>query len=200
MPRLLGPTGAPHRAWRRRPAVALLGFVAFGLGLGALAGVVWEAVVDLPTYRVAADGGASTSERGLAAFVAGDAWYCLLGAVGGLLLGVLAWRRFSGLGWPVVLVGTVTATAAGLLCWAVGTRLGPGDFPTRLAAAPPDSLVPIALELRARASLLVWPFLAVLPILLASSLGADEEEPERIPPTPPTATTPTPTSSVTDAT
>lgn len=166
--------------------------MALGLGLGALAGVVWEAVVDLPVYRVAADGGASTSERGLATFVAGDAWYCLLGAVGGLLLGVLAWRRFSSLGWPVVLVGTVTATAAGLLCWAVGTRLGPGDFPTRLAAAPPDSLVPIALELRARASLLVWPFLAVLPILLASSLGADEEEPAPADPSAPAPAAPTP--------
>ena len=32
------------------------------------------------------------------------------------------------------------------------------------------------LELRARASLLVWPFLAMAPILLASSLGRDEEE------------------------
>lgn len=192
MPRLLSPGRAPRRPWRHRPAVALTGFVALGLGLGALAGVAWEAVVELPTYRVAADGGASTSERGLAAFVGGDAWYCLLGAVGGLLLGVLAWRWFSRLGWPVVLVGTVTATAAGLLCWAVGTRLGPGDFPTRLAAAPPDSLVPIALELRAGASLLVWPFLAVLPILLASSLGADEEEPE--PASPPPSTAPAPTS------
>jgi hypothetical protein len=176
------PVGGPPQPWPRRPALALAAFVALGLGLGAVAGVVWEAVVDLPTYRVAADGGASTSERGLAAFVAGDAWYCVLGAGGGLLLGLLAWRWFARLGWPVVLVGTLTATAAGVLCWAVGTRLGPGDFPTRLAAAAPDSLVPIALELRAKVSLLVWPFLAVLPILLASSLGTDEEEPERAAP------------------
>jgi hypothetical protein len=167
----------------RRPAVTLLAFVALGLGLGALAGVVWEAVVHLPTYRVAADGGASTSERGLAAYVGADAWYSLIGAVGGLALGVVAWRRLHRLGWPVVLVATLTATAAGLVCWAVGVRLGPGDFSSRLAAAPPDALVPIALELRARSALLVWPFLAVLPILLASSLGADEEEPAPATPT-----------------
>lgn len=177
MPRLLTPDRV--RAPLRRPAVTLLAYVVFGLGLGALAGVVWEAVVTLPTYRVGPDGGASTSERGLAAYVGGDAWYSLIGAVGGLLLGVLGWRRLHRLGWPVVLVATLTATAAGLVCWAVGVRLGPGDFSSRLAAAPPDALVPIALELRAKAALLVWPFLAVLPILLASSLGSDEEEPAR---------------------
>ena len=39
--------------------------------------------------------------------------------------------------------------------------------------------MPVALELRAPASLLVWPFLAVVPVLLGSSLGRDEEEPSR---------------------
>jgi len=155
------------------PVVA---FVALGTGLGALAGVVWHAVVDLPTYRVAGDGGASTSERGLAEFIAGDAWFCLIGAVVGLALGVVAWRRFRRVGWLVVPVAAVTATAAALLCWEVGTRLGPSDFSRRLAAARPGDLVPISLALRAKASLLVWPFLAVVPVLLGSSLGPDEEE------------------------
>lgn len=159
--------------------MALGCFVALGLGLGALAGLVWPAVVDLPAYTVGADGGASTSERGLAQVLGADAWFCLLGVPVGLALGVLAWRRFHRLGWPVVLVGTLAATAAALVCWLVGTRLGPGDFPERLAAAQPGDRVPIALALRAKASLLVWPFLAVLPILLSSSLGPDEDEPER---------------------
>ena len=48
----------------------------------------------------------------------------------------------------------------------------------RLAEAQPDDLVPVSLDLRAKVSLLVWPFLAVVPILLGSSLGADEEEAE----------------------
>jgi hypothetical protein len=159
-------------------AAALACFLSLGVGLGALCGVLWSAVVDLPTYRVSNDGGATTSERGLAAFVGSDAWFCVIGAVVGLGLGLLAWRRFRGLGWPVVLVATVTAFGAALVCWLVGTRLGPGDFDQRLAAAKPDDLVPIALALRARASLLVWPFLAAVPVLLGSSLGADEEESE----------------------
>jgi hypothetical protein len=157
-------------------AGALACFLALGLGLGALSGVLWAAVVDLPTYRVSNDGGATTSERGLAAFVGSDAWFCLIGAVLGLALGLLGWRRFRDLGWPVVLVVTGTALAAALVCWLVGTLLGPGDFDQRLAAARPDDLVPISLALRAKAALLVWPFLAAVPVLLGSSLGADEEE------------------------
>jgi hypothetical protein len=77
----------------------------------------------------------------------------------------------------VVLVVVVCAVASALMCWLVGYRLGPGDFSARLAAAHPGDLVPIPLTLRARASLLTWPFFAVIPVLLGSSLGRDEEEP-----------------------
>jgi hypothetical protein len=77
----------------------------------------------------------------------------------------------------VVLVVLVCAVASALTCWLVGYRLGPGDFSARLAAAQPGQLVPIPLTLRARASLLVWPFFAIIPVLLGSSIGRDEEEP-----------------------
>lgn len=136
-------------------------------------------LVDLPVYRVNDDGNASTSERGLSQFFAGDAWFAALGLVVGVVLGVLAWRSFRTLGWPIVLLVTLVAFAAGLVCWLVGYRLGPGEFNPRLTDAGPGDLVPIELTLRARASLLSWPFVAVVPVLLGSSLGHDGEEPER---------------------
>jgi hypothetical protein len=163
-----------------RQVVRVGAFVALGLGLGALAGVLWELVVDLPVYKIASDGGASTTERGLTEFFAGDAWFAAIGLPLGLGLGVLGWRRFPDLGWPLVLVVGLTALGAGLLCWMVGYRLGPGDFTPRLAAAQAGDVVPIELTLRARASLLAWPFFAVIPILLGSSLGHDDEEPKPI--------------------
>jgi len=153
------------------------GYLALGLGLGALAGLVWWEVVDLPAYRVSDDGGASISERGLTEFFGGDAWFCALGVVVGLLLGVLGWRRFRNLGWPTVPVVAIVALAAAAVCWFVGFRLGPGEFNPRLAAANPGDLVPLELTVRARASLLTWPFMAVIPVLLGSSLGPDDEEP-----------------------
>jgi hypothetical protein len=155
-------------------------FAALGLGLGALAGVAWWAVVREPAYRVNADGGASISERGLAEFVAGDAWFCAIGVLVGIALGLVAWRALSDLGWPLVLLVGAVAALGELVCWYVGHRLGPGNFVGRLAAAQPGDLVPIELTLRARASLLTWPFFAIIPVLLGSSLGRDEEEPRPV--------------------
>ena len=57
------------------------------LGLGALAGVVWWAVVEPPAYRVNADGGASITERGLTEFFGGDAFFCAIGLVVGIAVG-----------------------------------------------------------------------------------------------------------------
>jgi len=155
----------------------LLGFFAGSLALGAAAGVVWWLVVKPPAYELNSNGGATTTERGLTEFIAGDAWFCAIGLVAGLLIGLAAWRWLRSLGWSVVLVVLVCAVASALTCWLVGYRLGPGDFSARLAAAQPGQLVPLPLTLRARASLLVWPFFAIIPVLLGSSIGRDEEEP-----------------------
>lgn len=170
--------GGPRAA--RPPAVLstrVLSYLALALGLGALTGVLWWQLVDLPGYVVQADGGATTSERELASFVAADAWFTLLGAVVGAGLGWLAWIRLRHLGWPVVLVAAVAALAAGVVCWCVGSQLGPSAINPRLAAARPGDTVVIELTLRAKASLLAWPFAATVPVLLGSSLGADDEEP-----------------------
>jgi hypothetical protein len=160
-----------------RLAVRLVAFLGGSLALGAAAGVVWWLVVKPPAYELNSNGGATTSERGLSEFIAGDAWFCAIGLVVGLLIGLAAWRWLRTVGWSVVLVVLVCAVASALTCWLVGYRLCPGDFSARLAAAQPGQLVSIPLTLRARASLLTWPFFAIIPVLLGSSLGRDEEEP-----------------------
>ena len=167
------PDEAPARRWPDARRVAL--FVALGLGLGAVSGVAWWALTDLPTYRVVDTGGAVTSERGLAGYIAADAWFVVCGVVVGLVIGVLAWRWFGRSGWPVVVLVALLGAAAGLLCWTVGYRIEPGSFAMRLAAAPPGDLVRIDLTVRTRTALLVWPLLAVVPVLLGSSLGVDPE-------------------------
>ena len=110
-------------------------------------------------------------------FFAGDAWFCLIGVVVGLGIGVLGWRLFAAVGWPVALGVVVLGLLAGLVCWWVGYVLGPGPFVPRLAAADPGDQVPIELTVRAQASLVVWPLAAVTWVLLGSSLGRDKEQP-----------------------
>jgi hypothetical protein len=81
------PAATPTRpGWRL--AVRLLGFLAGSLALGAAAGVVWWLVVRPPAYELNSNGGATTTERGLAEFIAGDAWFCAIGLVAGLLIGL----------------------------------------------------------------------------------------------------------------
>lgn len=155
----------------------VIGFLVLACGVGAAAGVLWWLIVPLPAYQLDSQGRASVSERGLTQFFAGDAWFCLLGLVLGVVLGVFAYRLLRDLGWPLVLVAVIGGAAAGLLCWAVGYQLGPGEFTPRLAAADPGGSVPITLTVRSKAALLFWPLCAVAPVLLASSLGKDNEEP-----------------------
>ena len=56
-----------------------------------------------------------------------------------------------------------------------GYRIEPGSFAVRLAAARPGDVVPVDLTVRARSALAVWPLLAVVPVLLGSSLGREPE-------------------------
>ena len=176
---------SPARSLRsfRRVAARLAALAALGLVAGAVAGLLWWWLVDLPSYRVGEDGAATTSERDLAAVIGSDAWYGALGLAFGIGIGLLAWRWLGRLGWPVVVVALLVALAGGVVCWVAGSQLGPGPFDPRLAAARPGDLVPIPLTLHTRASLLSWPLGAVLPIMLAASLGPEqqpEQEPERM--------------------
>ena len=172
------PADVSARRSGARAAARIGAFVALGLGLGAAAGVLWGCVVDLPVYKIASDGAASTTERGLTEFFGGDAWFVCHRPAGrgrsrdprlatGFATWAGRWCSWSGL----------TASAPGCCAgwWATGSD--PGEFTPRLAAAQAGDLVPIELTLRARASLLAWPFFAVIPVLLGSSLGRDDEDP-----------------------
>jgi hypothetical protein len=165
---------------RGRTALRVVLYLLAASGVGAVTGVLWWRVVDLPVYVVGPDGGATTTERGLTEYVSGDAWFSLIGFVVGAALGFAAWRFFRHAGWRVVPLVIVASLIAALICWYVGWELGPGPFPPRLGLAPPGSAVPIELTVRARSAVLVWPFAAVLVILLGSSIGRDDEEPRPI--------------------
>lgn len=166
-----------------RAAGWLVGFLLLCVLIGLGAGFLWERLAVLPGYTVAQNGTATTTERGLAGFVSGDAWFSCVGFFVSIGLGIVAWKWFGRLGWPVVIVAIVGAVCSGLVCWWVGYRLGPGNFDARLAAAKPGDFVPIALTLRTPVTLMVWAFGAIIPVLLRSSLGRDDEEDE-LPPKP----------------
>ena len=157
------------------------GVLLLGLAVvvGALAGVFWSGVVDLPSYSIQNDGHAVISESELTQIVAADVWYAITGVLVGAGLGLVAWRWFKSLGWPVALIAILASLVAGVACWQLGELIGPRDFAARLAAAQPGDLVPMSLQLHSISALAIWAFAAVTPVLLISSLGRDEEDPPR---------------------
>lgn len=170
-----------RRPVRTRPVKQPVGLWFGLLGLitvlgGAACGVLWEFITPLTVWSVNPDGGAVTTERGLADYIAGDVTFSAIGLVVGLLIGSLVWRWFGGLGWPVVVIGLAAAAIMALACWQMGWWLGPGTFKPRLATAKPGDVLPIELTVRAHVAVLVWLFGAVTPIMVLSSLSRDPEE------------------------
>lgn len=166
---------------RRRPVRSPLGFWLSMLAIGAavvgvLAGVLWKFIVPLPTYQVNVDGYAATSERGLADFIAGDAWFVTIGLILGTICGLVCWWWFAGLGWRVLLLAVGASLLMALLCWQVGWLLGPGPFEPRLAAAQPGDVLAIELTVRGHAAVLAWPFAASLVVMLTAALTPDPED------------------------
>lgn len=170
------PVEVDSRLSPSRVAAWLLGFLLLCLAVGAVSGVFWVQAVDLPTYTVGQDGVATTTERGLAEMFGSDAWYCAIGFCVSIGLGVVAWRWFHRLGWPTVPVAVAGSVIAALVCWYVGSQLGPGPFVARMAAARPGDVVPVQLTLQTKVSIVVWAFAVVIPVLLRASLGRDEED------------------------
>ena len=163
------PADSPVAMW-----IAIL--AGMSLVIGGLSAVFWAMVVDLPSYRIRPDGSATITERGITEIVASDVWFVITGAIVGAGLGLVTWKWFRPLGWPTALLAVGSGLLAGIVCWQVGTLLGPGSFAERLTGALPGTLVPIPLELRSLSALAVWGFAAVTPVLLASSLGPDDED------------------------
>lgn len=165
----------------RPPSSSVVAWIALLAGLslvvGALAAVFWFGVVDLPTYEIRDDGSAVIDEYGLTQIVAADVWYAITGALVGAGLGVVVWKWFRSMGWLSAVLAVGAGLLAGLVCWKVGELIGPGPFDLRLARAKAGDLVPLSLQLRSWSALAVWGFAAVTPVLLASSLGPDEEDP-----------------------
>lgn len=150
--------------------------IAGWLVFGVLAGVFWQAVVSLPSYTVNAEGFAATSERGLADYIAGDAWFVMIGLVLGVAGALVAWRWFAGLGWPLVPLVIGGALVMGVICWFVGWLLGPGPLEPRLAAAAPGDVLPVELTVRGPAALLAWPFGACLTVMILAAVTRDPED------------------------
>lgn len=151
-------------------------YLAACLALGIVSGVVWALSAFRPGYEIADDLGASLGERGLAGIFAADAMFSVLLAAVGLGIGIAGWLLFHRHGWWVCLLTVVGGALAAVVAWQVGLLVTPNDFEQRLASAVGGDIVPVDLQLRATAALLVAPFAAITPVMLFAAFWPESSE------------------------
>lgn len=180
LPVITDPIPTPRLSPRmRRPLLWLsIAGVVTVLG-GVIGGIVWALTVPLTQYVVNSEGVANTTERGLANYIAGDAYFVVIGAVLSLAYGFWIWKWFGRYGWPCVLVAVFGSLLMALTAWQFGWLLGPGNFSDRLAQAAPNSTLPIELTVRAQSALLAWPLFASMIVMLCSSISRDPDLSDR---------------------
>lgn len=162
---------------RASPALLSLAFVVIVIGsvlLGLAGGALWAQLAPRPVYVAVGRGQAYVVNPETTAFIAGDAWYCLIGVIGGLVIGLLGYwlaiRRYGPVPMAAVLAGSVVA---GLTARWLGQSWGLTQFNDQLAIAHQGVLLHAPLVLGGDTSQLLWPAIASWPLtacLLAGGL------------------------------
>ena len=160
-------TTTTRNQWRRLQSWSFvyLGAVAV---VSVVSGIIWNRIVDLPSYEIDESFQASIPESGLAQMAATDVYFSIVGAGAGLILGILAWILFRRLEWFVTLIAGMGGLIAGLIARTVGEFIGPRNFVERIAQATKSDLVRVDFTAHTWVPLAIWVGMAVVPILFGS--------------------------------
>jgi len=166
--------GEPGRGRWRRSRAWFFVYACTVAVVAVVAGIVWNRLVVLPAYQIGDDFRARIPESGLSQIVGTDVYFTFIGIVGGLVLGVTAWILFHDLGWPVTLIASLGALAAGIIARYVGQFIGPRDFDERIASATIGDFVRVDFTATSWVPMAVWVGVSVLPVLIGSLVIRDK--------------------------
>jgi hypothetical protein len=146
------------------PVVVTLVAVITGTALlGVAAGFTWAAVAPRALVEVIGRGSADVVNPETSAFIAAEAWFTLLTAVGGIISGLLGYtlavRRVGAPAMAAVLLG---ALAAALIAKWIGQQSGTAAFNHTLLVGQPGALLQAPLALGGLGALAFWPLAAGL--------------------------------------
>lgn len=163
--------GAPPS--RAGSALGALGILAGSAVVGLAGGWLWTNLAPRAVYVVVARGSADVVNPETSAFIAADAWYCLIGAIGGLIIGLagylLAVRRYGPAPMAAIVAGSLVAAMAAR--W-VGENQGLHQFDRQLLTAGQGTLLHAPLALAGDTSAAIWPTAASLPAVAFWPLAA----------------------------
>lgn len=141
--------------------------------LGVVGALVWDALVDLPSYQRTAQG-AVLDQVQLAGLIGIDGWFVAVGGVAGLVAGgALMYFRPGDPLLTVVWLAAGGALAAWLMV-EVGLLVGPADPGSVLSSLKPGEHAAVQLHPHATGVEFIWPIAALLGgLLVLLSTGPD---------------------------
>ena len=150
-----------------RTALALLIPLAATAVIGIPAGYIWALLAPRALAQVVSRGAANVVNPETTAFIAADAWFVLIAAIGGLLTGIAGYlllvrRRGAPAALGLILGGLA---AAALMLW-IGDNYGHAAFQHRLLTDPAGTYLHAALSLGSKGALAFWPMLVALVIVV----------------------------------
>lgn len=141
--------------------------------LGLAGGLLWTQLAPRAVYVVVARGSADVVNPETSAFIAADAWYCLIGAAGGLIIGLAGYlfavRRYGPVPMAAILAGSVLA---GIVARWVGEHQGLHRFDRQLLSVHQGTLLHAPLALAGDTKAAIWPPVASLPAVAFWPLAA----------------------------
>jgi len=153
--------------------VAALVILIVSGALGLAGGLAWAALAPRALYVVVAKGSAAVVNPETTAFIAADAWFCLIGAAGGMIIGLggylLAVRRYGPAPMAAILAG---GFGAGVAARWIGQRQGLAKFDRQLLATHQGTLLHAPLALAGDTSAAIWPAGGSFPAVIFWPLAA----------------------------
>ena len=149
-----------RRRWLRDVRVGAVVAAAVTL-LGLPMAALWRAVAPTPLVAVGA-AGPTIAETSGKAWIGGDAWFAVIGALTGVVCALVAYRWSRGHGVAVVVGLAVGGMCAGLLMWRLGGWLGPDSLASQSDGGKTLGTYHLPLQLRAKGVLFAWPLFSVI--------------------------------------
>jgi hypothetical protein len=156
----------------RAALIVLLAVLAATAVIGVPAGYIWALLAPRALAQVVSRGAANVVNPETTAFIAADAWFVLIAAIGGLLTGIIGYllvirRRGAPAALGLILGGLA---AAALMLW-IGDNYGHAAFQHRLLTDPNGTYLHAALSLGSKSAVVFWPMLAALVIAVPEAVA-----------------------------
>lgn len=161
------------RAGAAGAVLASLAVVIGSLLIGLAGGLTWTLLAPRAVYVVVTHGSAYVINPETSAFIAADGTYCMIGAAGGVIIGLagylLAIRRYGPAPMAAVLAGSILAAVVAR--W-IGEHSGLTAFNHQLLTSPLGAHLHAPLVLAGDTSASGWPTVSSLPAVAFWPLAA----------------------------